>query len=114
MKTEENFEKVVRQNEQEMRRGFLVLAVLSRLKSPQYGYSLLKELNDYGVDIAQETLYPLLRRLDQLGMIDSEWKVENETRPRKYYILNEKGESLYARLKSGWFDQIKVMEVLLK
>jgi len=114
MKKEENFEKLVKQIEQEMRRGFLVLGVLSKLDKPQYGYSLLKELNDAGIEIAQETLYPLLRRLEQQGVVSSEWKVENDTRPRKYYLLNDKGRILYEKLKDDWHMQIEAMEVLLK
>ena len=47
----------------ELRRGTLTLAVLSQLKTPQYGYSLVQRLEEAGVTIEQSTLYPLLRRL---------------------------------------------------
>jgi len=49
---------------QELRRGMLVLAVLSQLGRQQYGYALLKLLGERGMEIDQGTLYPLLRRLE--------------------------------------------------
>ena len=48
----------------ELRRGVIVLAVLSQLTEEQYGYSLLKSLSDLGLEVDQGTLYPLLRRLE--------------------------------------------------
>lgn len=47
----------------ELRRGTLTLAVLSQLKTPQYGYSLVQRLEKSGITIDQSTLYPLLRCL---------------------------------------------------
>ena len=48
----------------ELRRGVLVLAVLSRLQVPQYGYSLRQALAEGGMPVEEGTLYPLLRRLE--------------------------------------------------
>ena len=50
---------------QELRRGTIVLSVLSQLDSPRYGYTLVKNLEDKGVKIDTNTLYPLLRRLEK-------------------------------------------------
>ena len=60
----------------ELRRGTLVLAVLSQLDEPQYGYSLRQRLAEGGLDVEQGTLYPLLRRLEKHGLLDSEWSIE--------------------------------------
>jgi DNA-binding PadR family transcriptional regulator len=51
----------------ELRRGVIVLAVLSQLTEEQYGYSLMKLLSDKGLEVDQGTLYPLLRRLESQG-----------------------------------------------
>ena len=51
----------------ELRRGVIVLAVLSQLNTEQYGYSLLKLLSGMGLEVDQGTLYPLLRRLEIPG-----------------------------------------------
>ena len=71
--------------------GVLALAVLSQCDEPQYGYSLKQRLAELGLDINEGTLYPLLRRLEGQGLLHSEWRVVDETRPRRYYVLDEPG-----------------------
>ena len=100
-KTLETTEKI----KQEMRRGITVAVVMNFLKQAQYGYALLKSLNDSGIDIGQDTLYPLLRRLEEQELLESEWRVE-DPRPRRYYRLNQKGLEVFKNLKTGW-DQIE-------
>jgi DNA-binding PadR family transcriptional regulator len=97
----------------ELRRGALVLAVLSQLRCEQYGYSLKKSLSDNGLRIDEGTLYPLMRRLESKGLLKSRWKVE-EGRPRRYYRLNEEGEEALSALSSDWVELAQVMERLLK
>ena len=58
----------------ELRRGVLSIAVLSQLSKEEYGYSLLKALSDKGMEIDQSTLYPLLRRLESQGLLQSDWR----------------------------------------
>jgi PadR family transcriptional regulator, regulatory protein PadR len=98
---------------QEMRRGVIVLAALSQLEQEEYGYSLIKELNDKGFEVGQDTLYPLLRRLEEQELLDSEWRVE-DPRPRRYYILNETGRELLKQLKSEWREQVEVIKEIIK
>jgi PadR family transcriptional regulator, regulatory protein PadR len=85
----------------EMRRGVIVLAVLSLLQHEQYGYSVLKLLSENGLDVDQGTLYPLLRRLESQGLLESAWRVE-EARPRRYYITSSKGREALPRLQQDW------------
>lgn len=85
----------------ELRRGTLTLAVLSQLDSPQYGYSLVQRLENSGITIDQSTLYPLLRRLEKQGILTSSWNTE-ESRPRKYYEINEKGYDIFKKLTMEW------------
>jgi len=85
----------------ELRRGVLVLAVMSQLKGEQYGYSLMKLLADQGIDIDQGTLYPLMRRLESQGLLESHWRVDG-SRPRRYYILSPQGEKALPLLKEEW------------
>ena len=77
----------------ELRRGTLILSVLSQLETPAYGYSLVQLLASKNLAIDQSTLYPLLRRLEKQGLLDSDWSVE-ESRPRKYYVLSDKGKKV--------------------
>ena len=85
----------------ELRRGTLPLAVLSQLRKPQYGYSLVQALEVAGVSIEQSTLYPLLRRLEKQELLTSSWDT-TESRPRKYYVLNEYGIEVFEQLKKEW------------
>ncbi|MDP5189552.1 PadR family transcriptional regulator [Rheinheimera baltica] len=85
----------------ELRRGVLVLAALALLKQPHYGYSLRKQLQDGGIDIDEGTLYPLIRRLAEQGLLDSEWK-HAEGRERRYYQLSEMGQEILQQLTTEW------------
>lgn len=96
----------------ELRRGVIVLAVLSQLGSEQYGYSLLKLLSDQGLDVDQGTLYPLLRRLETQGYLQSVWKLE-EARPRRYYVISAEGKKVLPKLKKEWAGIVSVMDKML-
>lgn len=85
----------------ELRRGTITIGVLSQLSEPQYGYSLVTRLGDKGVHVEPGTLYPLLRRLEKQGLLDSEWDT-NEVRPRKYYVLSETGKDVFEQLCDEW------------
>ena len=97
----------------DLRRGTLVLSVLSQLGERQYGYSLKERLSEHGIDIDQGTLYPLLRRLESQGLLDSEW-VLTESRPRRYYQLNGKGTETLETLTHEWRSMVGVLDQLLQ
>jgi DNA-binding PadR family transcriptional regulator len=96
----------------ELRRGVIVLAVLSQLSGEQYGYSLLKSLADRGLEVDQGTLYPLLRRLESQGYLQSVWKIE-EARPRRYYVISPEGKKVLPKLKKEWAGIVSVMDGML-
>ena len=97
----------------ELRRGVIVLAVLSQLDKEQYGYSLLKLLSDQGLSVDQGTLYPLLRRLESQGLLQSDWRLK-EARPRRYYVISTEGRQLLPRLKQEWENMVAVMEKIMQ
>lgn len=97
----------------ELRRGALVVAVLSQLHTEQYGYSLKKALSERGLDIEEGTLYPLLRRLETQGLLDSNWRIQ-DGRPRRYYMLNAHGEKVLQELTLNWRTLVRAMDRLLK
>ncbi len=96
----------------ELRRGVIVLAALSQLGTEEYGYSLLKKLADLGLEVDQGTLYPLLRRLEAQGLLESVWKLE-EARPRRYYVISAEGKKLLPKMKKEWSGIVSVMDKLL-
>lgn len=104
---------ILKNLKQELRKGTLVLAVLSQLKQKHYGYSLVETLNEKGLKIDQNTLYPLLRRLDKQGLLESTWEVV-EPRPRKYYKLNAIGEDILRELSMEYSNNYNVISTLLE
>ena len=109
MSTNEMYENTLN----ELRRGMIVLAVLSQLDEEQYGYSLLKLLSEQGLEVDQGTLYPLLRRLESQGLLSSDWKIEG-SRPRRYYVISPAGQEVLPRLKEEWNKIVSMMERMLK
>jgi PadR family transcriptional regulator PadR len=97
----------------ELRRGTLVLATLSRLREPRYGYALVQDLGAVGLDVEPGTLYPLLRRLNEQGLLDSSWNVDG-TRPRKYYSLSVDGRRVLTALSAQWKHLVEVVDGLLE
>lgn len=96
----------------ELRRGVLVLAVLSQLRTPQYGYSLRQALAEKGLPIEEGTLYPLLRRLEALGLLASQWRIEDGP-PRRYYTLSPAGARHYENLIASWSELVTTMNRLI-
>ena len=85
----------------EIRRGALVLAVLGQLQQEHYGYSLRKSLADYGLEVEEGTLYPLVRRLEKQGLLSSEWR-EDAKRKKRFYQLSANGAAVYRELLAQW------------
>ena len=95
-----------------MRRGALPLAVLSMLGENKYGYALINDLEECGIKIDQGTLYPMLRRLEGQGLLESSWVVEG-TRPRRYYKISAEGSKVLKLLTDEWRHLNDLIEQLL-
>ncbi len=97
----------------ELKRGTMVLLVLSQLNDLEYGYSLVQKLEEKKVPIEAGTLYPLLRRLEKQELLISEWDT-SESRPRKFYKLSDQGKVVYERLKEEWKSMSNLLIDLFK
>jgi len=97
----------------ELRRGVISIAVLSQLSKDEYGYSLLKALSDKGLEVDQSTLYPLLRRLEAQGLLQSDWRIVDEARPRRYYVISTQGKAVLSKLKKEWSTMAETMSQML-
>ena len=97
----------------ELRRGSLVLAVLVTLRRERYGYTLRKALSDHGLEVDENTLYPLLRRLETQGLLASEWREENK-RNKRFYRLSEAGDEMRSRLLTEWQTIHEAVNAILK
>ncbi|MEV6488380.1 PadR family transcriptional regulator [Actinoplanes sp. NPDC051633] len=98
--------------EAELRRGTLVLAVLSGLHEKRYGYELRRSLTEAGLPVEEGTLYPLLRRLESQGLLESEWDTDGGS-PRRYYRLGADGRRALKLLTEAWRRQVTVLDTLL-
>jgi DNA-binding PadR family transcriptional regulator len=96
---------------QELRRGTVVLACLLALRKPGYGYALLKTLEAAGIASDGNTVYPLLRRLEERGLLESEWNTD-ESRPRKFYTTTAAGAELATQLLTDVNDLTKSLHSL--
>jgi PadR family transcriptional regulator PadR len=105
----ENFENL----RLELRRGCLVLAVLTALRTEQYGYTLRKSLAEHGLAIDEGTLYPLLRRLEGQGLLTSEWR-EEDKRNKRFYCLSGDGKQILKQLLAEWQNIDLSLRAVLK
>ncbi len=96
----------------ELKRGTLVLCVLACTSQPAYGYSLVQKLEEAGLGAEANTLYPLLRRLEKQGLLQSVWEV-GENKPRKYYTRTDAGTALYESLQTQWARIAKGVDRLI-
>jgi len=96
----------------ELRRGCLVVAVLAQLDTEHYGYALRKALADQGLAIDENTLYPLLRRLESQGLLVSQWR-EEEKRNKRFYRLSPVGEEVLRDLLAEWHQMNSALKQIL-
>lgn len=108
-----HIEQIVSGLVQELRRGTLILLVLSQLRQPMYGYSLVKKLNDNQIPMDANTLYPLMRRLEGQGLLSSKWDTA-ESKPRKYYQITPDGLEVLEKTKEVWKNYSAKMDALLE
>jgi PadR family transcriptional regulator, regulatory protein PadR len=96
----------------ELRRGCLVLAVLAKLRAEYHGYALSKALAESGLEVDENTLYPLLRRLESQHLLVSQWRVEDK-RNKRFYRLSQEGQAVLERLLAEWRSINGAIENLL-
>jgi PadR family transcriptional regulator PadR len=97
----------------ELRRGCLALAVLAQLRVEHYGYTLRKALADQGLEIDENTLYPLLRRLEKQGLLTSEWREENK-RKKRFYSLSPEGKEIFGQLLEEWNKMNQALDIIIE
>jgi PadR family transcriptional regulator PadR len=99
--------------ETEMKRGFLQLLVLVLLEKDAYGYAMVRAFRDLGYEVEENTLYPLLRRLEKKGLIQGKWELSEE-RPRKIYAVNAAGREMREGLLEIWKKQGEIIKRMIK
>jgi len=87
----------------QMRKGILEFCILSAIKRGEaYPGDIVDEMRSAGLHIFEGTLYPLLTRLKNAGMLSYRWVESPSGPPRKYFALTEKGQLFYKELEQTW------------
>ncbi len=88
----------------ELRRGVLGPCVLALLElRPRFGLELVRDLADAGGLLTSDgTVYPLLNRLRDAGLVTSQWQVAEGQRARRYYSITEAGKQSLAAFRDDW------------
>ena len=87
----------------QMRKGILEYCILGILSSgDSYTSDIIEELKKAKLIVVEGTLYPLLTRLKNAGLLEYRWEESNSGPPRKYYSLSENGRSFQRDLKQTW------------
>ena len=95
----------------QMKKGVLELCILSILqKQESYPGDIIEEMKASKIILVEGTLYPLLTRLKNAGLLAYRWEESTSGPPRKYYKLTEEGEKFLEELKIAWDDLVKTVK----
>ena len=87
----------------QMRKGMLEYCILLLLhREPSYASDIIQKLKDAKLIVVEGTLYPLLTRLKNDGLLSYEWVESTQGPPRKYYKLTSDGEGVLSELETAW------------
>lgn len=96
---------IVENVKSQMRKGLLEYCVLLLMRREAYYVSdLISKLKDHRLIVVEGTLYPLLTRLKNDGLLSYEWRESTQGPPRKYYHLTAEGEGFLTELEQAWND----------
>ena len=97
----------------QMRKGILEFCILSILsREDAYTSEILAVLKDAKLLVVEGTIYPLLTRLKNAGLLSYRWEESTSGPPRKYYELTETGKLFLNELNTTWLDLSKAVEVV--
>ena len=97
----------------QMRKGILEYCILSVLsRNSCYASDIIKELKEARVIIVEGTLYPLLTRQKNAGLLSYRWEESQQGPPRKYYELTEAGRAYLADLNNSWQELVESVNLI--
>ena len=106
------------QPKSDLPQGTLDLLILTVVASgPQHGYAIAQRLQQISRDViqvGQGSLYPALHRLDNRGLLATEWRLSETGRDAKYYTLTSKGRSALTRERASWRRLTRAVSVILR
>jgi len=103
----------VENTQAQMRKGILEYCILSVLeKDSVYASDIIKKLKEAKVIVVEGTLYPILTRQKNAGLLSYRWEESSQGPPRKYYELTEKGNDFLKELDSSWQELVEAIKLI--
>ena len=97
----------------QMRKGILEYCILSVLsKNSCYASDIIKELKEARVIVVEGTLYPLLTRQKNAGLLSYRWEESQQGPPRKYYELTPEGQAYLSDLDKSWDELVESVNLI--
>lgn len=99
----------------QMRKGVLEYCILLILKKePLYAINIIKGLREANMIVVEGTIYPLLTRLKNDGLLSYRWEESTQGPPRKYYELTEDGRDFLNELEGSWSELLSAVGTVKK
>ena len=99
----------------QMKKGVLEFCILSILsKQDYYASDIIKALKEAKMIVVEGTLYPLLTRQKNAGLLSYRWEESTQGPPRKYYTLTEDGKKYLKELDSSWTELVDAVNLISK
>ena len=96
-----------------MRKGVLEYCILSILaRHEAYASAIIEELKDANMIVVEGTLYPLLIRQKNQGLLTYRWEESTQGPPRKYYGITEKGQAQLSEIDFAWNELVESIRTL--
>lgn len=104
----------IENTQSQMRKGVLEYCILSIIKRGEaYPGDIIEEMRSAGLILLEGTLYPLLNRLKNAGVLSYHWVESTTGPPRKYFRLTEKGNEFYLLLGNTWNELVRGVDFLI-
>ena len=103
----------IQNTQSQMRKGVLEFCILSIIRQGEvYPSDLVERMKSANLHILEGTLYPLLTRLKNAGLLTYRWVESNSGPPRKYFSLTEKGAAFYKELEATWEELANAVKLI--
>jgi PadR family transcriptional regulator PadR len=104
----------IERNTAQMRKGVLELCILSIVSQQDaYASDIIEKLKTARMIVVEGTLYPLLTRLKNEGLLSYRWEESTQGPPRKYYRITDEGKNVLEGMASDWREMVEAVEQLL-
>jgi len=98
-----------------MRKGILEYCILLVISDNScYASDIINKLKEAKVIVVEGTLYPLLTRQKNAGLLSYRWEESSQGPPRKYYELTDKGREYLSELDKSWDEIVESVKVIRK